>query len=104
MPLQKDDKEKIIKKYKLHDTDTGSSEVQIAILTAEIEQLTDHLKTHKKDFSSRRGLLKKVGQRAHLLRYLQRENQKAFEELAKKLKLKIATPAAEPESATPPAQ
>jgi small subunit ribosomal protein S15 len=94
MPLQKDEKDKIIKKYKVHDTDTGSSEVQIAILTAEIEQLTGHLKTHKKDFSSRRGLLKKVGQRQRLLRYLQRENQAAFEDIAKKLKLKISAPAA----------
>lgn len=94
MPLQRDEKDKIIKKYKVHDTDTGSSEVQIAILTAEIDQLTDHLKTHKKDFSSRRGLLKKVGQRQRLLRYLQRENQAAFEELAKKLKLKVSTPTA----------
>ena len=89
MPLQKEDKDKIIKKYKVHDTDTGSSEVQIAILTAEIEQLTGHLKTHKKDFSSRRGLLKKVGQRQRLLRYLERENPQGFEEIAKKLKLKV---------------
>ena len=91
MSLAKEDKDKIIKKYKLHDSDTGSSEVQIAILTAEIEQLTDHLKTHKKDFSSRRGLLRKVVQRHHLLRYLQRENQQGFEELAKKLKHKVAS-------------
>lgn len=91
MSLAKEDKDKIIKKYKLHEGDTGSSEVQIAILTAEIEQLTEHLKTHKKDFSSRRGLLKKVGQRHHLLRYLQRENQQSFEELAKKLKLKVTS-------------
>lgn len=89
MPLAKEDKDKIIKKYKTHDSDTGSSEVQIAILTAEIEQLTEHLKTHKKDFSSRRGLLKKVGQRRRLLRFLQRDNPQSFEELAKKLKLKV---------------
>ena len=84
-----DDKDKIIKKYKVHESDTGSSEVQLAILTAEIEQLTGHLKTHKKDFSSRRGLLKKVGQRRRLLRFLQKDNQASFEELAKKLKLKV---------------
>ncbi|MBI2984234.1 MAG: 30S ribosomal protein S15 [Candidatus Kerfeldbacteria bacterium] len=89
MPLSKEAKDKIIKKYKLHESDTGSSEVQIAILTAEIDQLTAHLQTHKKDFSSRRGLLKKVGQRHHLLRYLRRENQSAFEDLIKKLKLKV---------------
>lgn len=92
MPLAKEAKDKIIKKYKVHESDTGSSEVQIAILTAEIEQLTDHLKTHKKDFSSRRGLLKKVGQRHRLLRFLRRENQQSFDELVKKLKLKVATP------------
>lgn len=89
MPLGKDDKDKIIKKYKVHASDTGSSEVQIALLTAEIEQLTDHLKTHKKDFSSRRGLLRKVGQRHRLLKFLQKENPTSFEDLAKKLKLKI---------------
>ncbi|MEK7538149.1 MAG: 30S ribosomal protein S15 [Patescibacteria group bacterium] len=90
MSLAKEDKDKIIKKYKVHESDTGSSEVQIAILTAEIEQLTGHLKTHKKDFSSRRGLLKKVGQRRRLLRYLQRDNPASFEELVKKLKLKTS--------------
>lgn len=89
MPLAKEDKDKIIKKYKTHESDTGSAEVQIAILTAEIEQLTEHLKTHKKDFSSRRGLLKKVGQRRRLLRFLQRDNQTGFDELVKKLKLKV---------------
>jgi len=89
MPLAKDDKDKIIKKYKTHEADTGSSEIQIALLTAEIEQLTEHLKTHKKDFSSRRGLLKKVGQRRRLLRYLQRDNETSFEDLVKKLKLKV---------------
>lgn len=89
MPLAKEDKDKIIKKYKVHASDTGSSEVQIAILCAEIDQLTDHLKTHKKDFSSRRGLLKKVGQRRRLLRYLQKDNPASFEELTKKLKLKV---------------
>jgi small subunit ribosomal protein S15 len=89
MPLAKEEKDKIIKKYKTHESDTGSSEIQVALLTAEIEQLTEHLKTHKKDFSSRRGLLKKVGQRRRLLRYMQRENQTAFEDLVKKLKLKV---------------
>jgi small subunit ribosomal protein S15 len=89
--LAKDAKEKIIKKFKQHEGDTGSPEVQIAILTHEVSQLTDHLKTHKKDFSSRRGLLKKVGQRRRLLIYLQREDNKRFEELTKKLKLKAAT-------------
>lgn len=88
--LDKKIKEQIIKKFATHQNDTGSSEVQIAILTKEIQLLTEHLKTHKKDFSSRRGLLKKVGERRRLLRYLERENAKSFEELAKRLKLKIA--------------
>ena len=88
--LDKSAKDKIIKKFRTHESDTGSSEVQIAILTEEIKQLSEHLKTHKKDFSSRRGLLKKVGERRRLLRYLERENQGAFEDLVKKLKLKIA--------------
>jgi len=86
--LTKQQKDKIIKKYKTHDTDTGSSEVQIAILTEEINQLAEHLKTHKKDFSSRKGLLKKIGLRHKLLKYLEKENQKSYEELVKKLKLK----------------
>lgn len=88
MPLEKAAKDRIIKKYKTHEGDTGSPEVQIAILTAEIEQLTGHLKEHKKDFSSRRGLLRKVGLRHRLFRYIQKENPPGAEELAKKLKLK----------------
>jgi len=88
--LEKKAKEKIIKKYQTHPNDTGSSQVQIAILTAEIEELTEHLKRHKHDFSSRRGLLRKVSERRRLLKYLQKEDEQAFIELAKKLKLKIA--------------
>lgn len=88
--LDKDSKQKIINKFKVHATDTGSSQVQIAILTEEITRLTDHLKSHKHDQSSRRGLLKKVGERRKLLKYLQKENEESFKELAKKLKLKIA--------------
>lgn len=88
--LDKKTKERIIKKFATHENDTGSSEVQIAILTTEIKQLAEHLKTHKKDFSSRRGLLRKVGERRRLLRYLERENPDSFEALVKKLKLKIA--------------
>jgi small subunit ribosomal protein S15 len=89
MPLDKSVKDRIIKKYKTHDGDTGSPEVQIAILTAEVEQLTGHLKEHKKDFSSRRGLLRKVGLRRRLFHYLQKENGSSAEEIAKKLKLKL---------------
>jgi len=88
--LDKKAKEKIIKKFRVHDTDTGSPQVQIAILTEEIKELTEHLKKHKHDFSSRRGLLKKVGERRKLLKYLQKENETDFKELADKLKLKIA--------------
>lgn len=88
--LDKKVKEKIIKKFQTHANDTGSSQVQIAILTAEIEELTEHLKKHKHDFSSRRGLLRKVSERRRLLKYLQKEDQKAFQDLAIKLKLKIA--------------
>ena len=88
--LDKNNKKKLIKKFQTHEGDTGSSEVQIAILTAEIEELVEHLKAHHKDHSSRRGLLRKVGERRRLLRYLQKENQKSWEELVKKLKLKEA--------------
>jgi small subunit ribosomal protein S15 len=88
--LTKDGKQKIIKKFRVHDNDTGSPQVQIAILSEEIKQLADHLKEHKHDHSSRRGLLKKVSERRRLLKYLQKENEKSFQDLAKKLKLKIA--------------
>lgn len=88
--LDKKMKDKVIQKFKTHPNDTGSSEVQIAILSEEIRELTDHLKLHKKDFSSRRGLLKKVMTRRKLLRYLERESVERFESLVKRLKLKIS--------------
>lgn len=88
--LTKQKKQNVIKKFQTHKGDTGSSEVQIAILTTEIDELVAHLKVHAKDHSSRRGLLRKVGERRRLLRYLQRENAAAYEELVKKLKLKQA--------------
>lgn len=97
--LDKKTKQKIISKFKIHETDTGSSQVQIAILTEEIKQLAEHLKKHKHDHSSRRGLLKKVGERRRLLKYLQKEDAKAFDELAKALKLKIAKKMIEDEEA-----
>jgi len=90
--LDKKKKDKIIAKYKMHEKDTGSPEVQIAILTAEIKELTEHLKDHKKDFSSRRGLIKKVSQRRKLLQYLQRENEASYDEITKKLKIKKRSP------------
>jgi small subunit ribosomal protein S15 len=80
---------RLIEAYKTHKGDTGSPEVQIAILTEEIRELTKHLKEHRHDFSSRRGLFRKVGQRRRLLRYLERENAKSFEKLVIALKIKI---------------
>ncbi len=88
--INKKVKQRIIQRFKVHENDTGSTPVQIAILTEEIKQLADHLKLHKQDHSSRRGLLKKVGERRRLLKYLQKENEELFHDLAKKLKLKIA--------------
>ena len=88
--LDKKIKEKIIKKFQSHPSDTGSPQVQIAILSEEIKELTKHLQEHRKDHSSRRGLLKKVAERRKLLKYLQKEDEQAFKDLAEKLKLKIA--------------
>jgi len=88
--LDKKAKDKIIKKFRTHESDTGSPQVQIAILSAEIEELVGHLKQHRHDYSSRRGLLKKVSERRRLLKYLQKESEVAFKDLAEKLKLKIA--------------
>jgi len=88
--LTKQDKQGIIKKYAQHKGDTGSTQVQIAILSAEVDELAGHLKAHPKDHSSRRGLLKKVGERRRLLRYLKKEDSASFEDLVKKLKLKQA--------------
>ena len=81
-------KQQIIKKYQTHNGDTGSSEVQIAILTAEIDELIEHLKSHHKDHSSRRGLLRKVSTRRRLMRYLKKDNPESYEIIAKKLKIK----------------
>ena len=86
--LDKKTKDAIIKKFQTHKDDTGSPEVQIAILTEEINELSDHLKIHRKDFHSRRGLLQKVGNRRRLLRYLQAEDAKRHEKLVDRLKLK----------------
>ncbi len=86
--LAKEKKAKLIKKFRTHDADTGSPQVQVAILTEEVKELTAHLKTHRKDFSSRRGLLKKVAERRRLLKYLEREDAKAYAELIEALNLK----------------
>jgi small subunit ribosomal protein S15 len=84
------EKNAIIKKFQIHKDDTGSPEVQMAILTKEIEQVSEHLKIHKKDNHSRRGLLKMVGNRRRLLRYLKSEDMKRWEKIVDKLKLKVA--------------
>lgn len=77
MALEEDKKQAIIAAYQLHESDTGSPEVQIALLTQRIQELTEHLKTHKKDHHSRRGLLQMVGHRRALLNYLKdRDNQR----------------------------
>ncbi len=81
-------KTKIIKEFKAHDTDTGSSEVQIAILTEEIAELAKHLKKHPKDNHSRRGLLGMVAKRKKLLDYLKSENERKYNKVIKKLGLK----------------
>lgn len=83
-----EEKGKIIKDYKLHDLDTGSPEVQIAILTEEIKRLLLHLKTHVKDVHSKRGLLKMVSKRRSLLAYLKKENTKRYNSIVKKIGLK----------------
>ena len=88
--LSPKEKNAIIKKFQVHKDDTGSPEVQIAILTKEIEQVSEHLKVHRKDNHSRRGLLKMVGNRRRLLRFLKNEDQKRFEKISEKLKLKVA--------------
>lgn len=83
--LTKEIKEQIINEYKLHEGDTGSPEVQIAILTHRINSVNEHLKAHKKDHHSRRGLLKMVGQRRGLLRYLEKNDIERYRSLIKKL-------------------
>ena len=88
MALTKEIKENIVKKYARHEGDTGSAEVQIAILTEEIKTLTEHLKEHKHDFHSRRGLLKKVGQRRSLLNYLFNKDVSRYREIIKSLDLR----------------
>ncbi len=83
--LDANQKKKLIEKYKTHANDTGSPQVQIALLTAEVNELIKHLQTHKKDHSSRRGLIKKVSERRRQMKYLKREDAKAYDELMSKL-------------------
>lgn len=82
------EKQKIIEKHRIHEKDTGSPEVEVALTTEEIERLTSHLKKHPKDNHSRRGLLKMVAQRKTLLSYLSRKDEKRYQTLIKKLGLK----------------
>ena len=88
MPSTAEPKSKILQDYKIHEKDTGSPEVQIALLTGRITELTEHLKTHKKDHSSRRGLLKMVGKRNSLLKYLTREDRTRYTQIISKLGLR----------------
>jgi small subunit ribosomal protein S15 len=88
MALKADTKEKILKDVARNEKDTGSPEVQVALFTEKIKLLTEHLKTHKKDEHSRRGLLKMVGKRRRLLDYLSKKNKDSYEALIKKLGLR----------------
>lgn len=86
--IEKGKKKKLIEKFKAHVEDTGSASVQIALLSERISYLTEHLKKHKKDFHSRRGLLTLVGRRRRLLSYLEKEDPQSYNEVIKELKLK----------------
>ncbi len=86
--MSKDTKKQLISKFKEHPGDTGSASVQVALLTERINYLTEHLKKHKKDFHSRRGLLMLVGRRRRLLSYLKKEGPQSYDEVVKELNLK----------------
>ncbi len=85
MPISKEEKQRIIEAFARFPGDTGSTEVQVALLTARINRLSDHLKEHKHDFHSHRGLLQMVGRRKRLLRYLEREDPERYKALIEKL-------------------
>lgn len=88
MALATTDKKQIIDDYRAADNDTGSPAVQVAILTRRINDLTEHMKTHKKDFASRRGLLKMVSKRSHLLKYLMTRDRERYQALIQRLGLR----------------
>lgn len=88
MALTQQRKQEIVGQFKLHDTDSGSPEVQIALLTERIEQLTEHLRAHRKDHGSRRGLLKLVGKRSSLLRYVARTDRQRYQDIIARLGLR----------------
>ncbi|MGB3495081.1 MAG: 30S ribosomal protein S15 [Elainellaceae cyanobacterium] len=85
MVLVQEQKQNIINEYQIHETDTGSADVQVAMLTERINRLSSHLKTNKKDFSSRRGLLRMIGRRKRLLSYILKQDQPRYRELITKL-------------------
>lgn len=89
MPLNKELKDTIIGGFRRHDSDTGSAEVQIAILSKRIEQLTEHLRSNKHDNASRRGLLKLVGQRRRMLAYLRRKNFERYVSISERLNIRM---------------
>ena len=86
--VNKEEKARIVEEYKIHEGDTGSVEVQVALLTARIRHLTEHLKKHPKDYHSRRGLMKMVGRRRKLLKYLRKRKPEVYKELIEKLGLR----------------
>lgn len=88
MSLDKHKKEEVIQRYRLHDSDTGSPEVQIALLSERLNSLTTHFQTHKKDHHSRRGLLRLVGQRRSLLGYLKRQDKTRYEKMIQQIGFK----------------
>jgi small subunit ribosomal protein S15 len=88
MSISAESKQKLLADYKIHDKDTGSPEVQIALLTTKINELNEHLKAHKKDHSSRRGLLKMVSRRNSLLKYLTREDRTRYQQIIGRLGLR----------------
>lgn len=88
MPLTKEIKKEVVEKFRKHEKDTGSVEVQIALLTQRVNELTEHFKTHIKDHHSRRGLLKIVGQRRRLLNYLQQKDHDKYQDIIDKLNIR----------------
>ncbi len=88
MPLEKEIRSQVINDFQTHESDTGSPEVQIALLTTRINQMIEHLRAHKHDHHSRRGLLKMVGRRRRLLAYLQRKDQERYQQLIARLGLR----------------
>ncbi|GHP15066.1 30S ribosomal protein S15 [Lentilactobacillus fungorum] len=88
MAVTQTEKNEIIKKYARHEGDTGSAEVQIAVLTADINEINEHMRTHRKDYHSQRGLMKKIGHRRNLLAYLRNKDVARYRELIQSLGLR----------------